>query len=106
MARHVHERKRIESWLARRERRGLTFAELSRQSGVPVPTLAWWAGKLRQEAGRASRRFVEVLPVGEAEASGAARVEIVLRNGRQLVVREAITPEALGGLLQALDGPC
>jgi transcriptional regulator with XRE-family HTH domain len=37
--------------LLRRERRGLTYAELAEQSGVPLPTLTWWAGKLRREGG-------------------------------------------------------
>lgn len=106
MARQRHGRKRIEALLLRRERLGLTFAELSRRSGVSVPTLSWWASKLRREAGGEGRRFVEVLPVGEDDERGSARVEIVLRNGRQLVVREAITREALRGLLEALESPC
>jgi transcriptional regulator with XRE-family HTH domain len=98
-----HDRKRIEALLLRRERRGLTYAELAEQSGVPLPTLTWWAGKLRREGGGRDAAFVQVLPAGGEDG---ARVEILLRNGRQLVVREAITPEALRGLLLAVDGPC
>ena len=98
-----HDRKRIEALLLRRERRGLTYAELAEQSGVPLPTLTRWAGKLRRERGGRDGAFVQVLPAGGEDG---ARVEILLRNGRQLVVREAITPEALRGLLLAVDGPC
>jgi hypothetical protein len=105
MPRRRHDRKRIEALLLRRERRGLTYAELAEQSGVPLPTLTWWAGKLRRErgVGGGDGAFVQVLP---AVGDEGARVEILLRNGRQLVVREAITPEALQGLLLAVDGPC
>ena len=96
-----HDRRRMEALLARRQRRGLTYRELSAASGVPVPTLSWWACRLRRER-EAGGGFVEVVPAGaSSEADG--RVEIALRSGRQLVVREAIAPATLSALVAALE---
>ncbi|MEW6072189.1 MAG: hypothetical protein AB1726_06265 [Planctomycetota bacterium] len=36
-------------WLGLRERRGLTYRELSARTGVAAGTLAYWAWKLRHE---------------------------------------------------------
>ncbi len=39
-------RERMRRLLARRARQGLTYGELSRQTGIPTGTLGWWsAGK-------------------------------------------------------------
>jgi transcriptional regulator with XRE-family HTH domain len=93
-------RKQMGRWLALRERRGLTFAELSARTGVPVPTLSWWSGKLRREA--ASRpTFVELVPRDAPKPAG--RIEIVLRNERRLIVGADLDPEALAQLASALD---
>ena len=101
MARPRHDRSRMEALLARRERRGLTFAQLSAASGVPVTTLSWWSSRLRRER-TAGQGFVELLPGADAP-SAEARVEIALRSGRQLVVREAIAPALLSALVAALE---
>lgn len=90
-------------WLALRERRGLTFAELSLRTGVPVTTLASWSGRLRREAAAAADSqpaFVELVPRG-ADASG--RIEVVLRNERRLLVGADIEPELLARMAAALD---
>jgi transcriptional regulator with XRE-family HTH domain len=91
----------MESLLARREARGLTYAELSASSGVPVTTLSWWASRLRRERAAGSG-FVELAAATDASAA-EARVDIVLRSGRQLVVREAIAPATLTALVAALE---
>jgi transcriptional regulator with XRE-family HTH domain len=101
MARVRHDRSKMEALLDRRERRGLTFAQLSAASGVPVTTLSSWASRLRRERA-AGDGFVELVPSAEA-AAAEARVEIALRSGRQLVVREAIAPAALTALVAALE---
>lgn len=97
-----HDRRRMEALLARRERRGLTYEELSAASGVPVTTLSWWASRLRRER-EAGGGFVEVVPGAEGDAASDARVEIALRSGRQLVVREAIASATLSALVAALE---
>jgi hypothetical protein len=101
MAHVRHDRAKMEALLLRRERRGLTFAELSAASGIPVPTLSWWCSRLRRERA-AGEGFVEVVPATERDA-GDARIEIALRSGRQLVVREAIAPARLAALVAALE---
>jgi transcriptional regulator with XRE-family HTH domain len=101
MAQQRHDRAKMEVLLARRERRGLTFAQLSVSSGIPVPTLSWWCSRLRRERA-AGEGFVEVAPVAQVAVSDA-RIEIALRSGRQLVVREAIAPATLAALVSALE---
>jgi transcriptional regulator with XRE-family HTH domain len=91
----------MEALLLRRERRGLTFAQLSAASGVPVTTLSWWSSRLRRERA-AGEGFVELAPADTAPATDS-RVEIALRSGRQLVVREAIAPATLSALVAALE---
>ena len=107
MSRRRHDRVRMEALLARRERQGLTFAQLSSRSGVPAPTLSWWSSRLRRESPERTSHggFVELV-ASDAEPSSAARVEIVLRSGRQLVVREGITAATLSRLMTVLESAC
>ena len=100
MAQQRHSRFRMAALLARRERRGWKYAELSVASGVPVPTLSWWASRLRRER-EVAASFVEVVPSGSAALP--AQVEIVLRSGRQLLVREEIASATLARLVSALE---
>jgi len=87
-------------WLALRDRRGLTFAELSRRTGVPVPTLSSWSGKLRRESG-GQPAFVELVPRAGTTAPG--RIEVVLRNDRRLIVGADVDAELLTRVAAALD---
>lgn len=99
-------REQMRRWLARRERQGLTFRELSKETGVPIGTLACWAWKLRrEEADRSSlqdqgRGFVELVPK-EGEAVG--RIEIVLGSGRRVVIAEEFDEERLVRVVRALE---
>jgi transcriptional regulator with XRE-family HTH domain len=97
----------MEALLARRDRQGLTFAQLSARSGVPVPTLSWWSSRLRRESPERTSDdgFVEVV-ASDAEPWSGARVEIVLRSGRQLVVREEIAAATLSRLMTVLESAC
>jgi len=45
-----HPRPDIQRLLERRTRRGLTFREISEESGIPIPTLSYWASKQRRSA--------------------------------------------------------
>lgn len=104
MARTRHDRKRIEALLRKRERQGLTWLQLSSTSGVPVSTLSWWSSRLRREGRSTASRgsFVELLPASE-DPTSSSRVEIVLRSGVQLLVREEIEAAALRRLVAALE---
>lgn len=96
--------------LARRERRGLTFAELSGESGIPVGTLASWAWKLRQThvpRGGATRRprFVELVavPATQPATTAAGRIEIVLSGDRRVVVDAGFDADTLSRVVRTLE---
>jgi len=96
--------------LARRDREGLTFRGLSERTGIPAGTLGFWAWKLRQpqrRTGGGSRRaqaFVELV-AGPVEDSGAreGRIELVLSNGRQVVLHGEIDEERVLRVVAALE---
>lgn len=94
--------------LARRERAGLTFRELSAETGVAVGTLGFWAWKLRREAVEsapcADGGFVELLAGPEIvpEQVGAA-IEIVLAGDRRVVLRGEIDEARLQRVVRALE---
>lgn len=95
-----HEQMR--SWLARREKRGLTFRELSLETGVPVGTLGFWAWKLRRDSrdDEAPSPFVEL--VAKQPVPGD-RLEIVLANGRRVLVSAGLDEDQLVRVVQALE---
>lgn len=91
--------------LARRDREGLTLAELSRRTGVPTGTLGWWASRLRREVPAGFIELVE-LPA-PAEATGATgRVELVLKDGLRVVLPCGIDAAEVQRLVRALESRC
>ena len=103
-------REAMRGMLARRERQGLTFRELSEQTGTPVGTLAFWAWKLRQGSGgvRATARrgvgFVELVAASEqGSREGSGSIEVVLSNGRRVLVHGEIDEARLLRVVQALE---
>ena len=59
-----HRRREMERLLHRRERQGLTYRELSEDSGIPIPTLSWWSQKLKRESEDAAQvRACELVPI-------------------------------------------
>jgi hypothetical protein len=105
-------RAEIQRWLEWRDRQGLTFKELSAESGVPVGTLAFWAWKLRQERGDGRRKrsasseptradFVELVPTGPTLASTGS-LEILLAQGRRIVVTGVVDEDQLVRVVRAL----
>lgn len=104
-------REQMRRWLALREKRGLTFGELSRRTGVPAGTLGHWAWKLRREApdNEAPSRdggFVELVAQecerDAAPAAGEARIEIVLERGRRVALIGTVDESALELVLRVL----
>jgi hypothetical protein len=101
-------REQVRRWLARRDRHGLTFRELSDETGVPIGTLASWAWKLRQKGpgqeahGRPSHGFVEL--VGDPDRGGSrGGIEIVLAGGRRVVVPDEVDEDRLVRVVRALE---
>lgn len=102
----------MRAWLAERERRGLTFRELSAETGVPVGTLANWSWRLRHGVevnGRKSRsarneqgraRFVEVV---DAAPRTSSRIEIALAGDRRVIVDGEFDEERLARVVRALE---
>ena len=100
----------MERLLRRKDRQGLTYDQLSKDSGVPVSTLRWWKRRLAEEASLTSAerepgvRFVEatLAPVSPSEA----RYEIVLESGRRLVLDEGFEAGAVRTLIGLLEASC
>lgn len=82
----------IASWLARREREGLSFRQLSKISGIPLGTISGWSRKLCKEGGGGAD-FQEVRVV-DGPGDRATR-------GRESVVR-VIRPD---GCVVEVEGP-
>jgi len=102
LERRRHDPGEIRRLLSRRESEGLSYAQLSADSGIPVGTLAWWGHQLRSESRvtTAATEFVEVIPKVSAEASGD--VEITLPSGIQVHAPGSIDREALARLVTAI----
>jgi transcriptional regulator with XRE-family HTH domain len=98
-------REQMRRLLARRDREGLTFAELAGRSGIPVGTLAWWSSRLRSEREDREAGFVELKAPAEAAApsEGSDRLEVVLGSGRRVLVPAGFDAAELQRLVLALD---
>lgn len=90
--------------LERREREGLTYAELEARTGVSRKALQWWAWKLRREE-QSAPAFVEV-EVRADKAPSETRIEVELANGRRLAVRPGFDEETLRRAVVALERTC
>ena len=97
-----HSRPDIVRLLARRARQGLTYRELSEESGIPIPTLAYWAAKLRREE-QDSPRFV---PMEVIEDRQEAAVKIETDSGLRLVVERGFDEQHLARVLSVLVSQC
>jgi transcriptional regulator with XRE-family HTH domain len=98
-----HHRPDIVRLLARRARRGLTFRELSEESGIPIPTLSYWASKLRlEEASRAEFVPVEI----EEEEEEVGMISIETASGLRLRVEPGFDEAHLARVLSVLGSRC
>lgn len=101
-------REEMRRLLARRQREGLTFAELSRQTRIPVGTLAWWSSRLRSEPAGDRAGFVELTAEVEpqVQSRGGGRLEVVLVGGRRLIVPCGFDAGEVLRLVRALEAGC
>ena len=94
-----HDAETMRGALARKDREGLTYEELSAETGIPVSTLGYWRRKLRYE------REVVFEEVGiEDHATPEVVVEVIGPLGHRVIVREGATDVLLRRVLEAL--PC
>jgi hypothetical protein len=94
----------MKALLTRRQRLGLTWAELAAESGVPPSTLQWWHRRLQAERKpRRRSRFVAV-KIAQPQAASADLVEIVLAGGRRVRVSPEFDAEHLRRVVAALEG--
>lgn len=105
-------REEVRRLLQRRTTEGLTYRELSKRSGVPAGTLAWWSSRLRHEGRARSEAFVELSAAVNVEREEArhevegAALEVVLGGGRRLIVRPGFDEAELVRLVHALESRC
>jgi len=99
--------RKMAAWLARRERDGWGWAELSRRSGHPVWKLRWWHERLKRAPVPANpaRPFVAV-EITDSACTPTATIEITTPAGYRVQVPHDFDPEHLRRLLNALEAPC
>lgn len=100
-----HGRARIERLLRKRERHGLTYRELSEESGVPVGTLAWWSHRLERERAvrpPVSGELVEVEVIDDDEEGVGSAIEIVVGEGLRVRVPPTASETHLRRVLRAV----
>lgn len=96
--------------LARRQRHGWSWAELSRRSGLPVWKLRWWERRLgskrpARRSGGSKRAFLPVRVVERGGSSGPS-LEIITPRGYRIVVAGDFSLEQLSRVVKALDPSC
>ena len=98
----MQRRRQMRSLLARRDREGLTYQELSDESGVPAGTLASWQYRLREEAG--DEAFTELVVEGDTGGEFDGRLEVIGPRGHRVIVTAEVDRSLLELVLSAL--PC
>ncbi len=98
-----HRREDLERLLAQRDDEGLTFRELSEQSGIPVPTLSYWAAKLRREKIEESPSLV---PVDVVDGTERAPIALEIGPELRLLVEHDFDATHLARLVSVLTARC
>jgi len=98
-----HQREDLELLLAERDELGLTFRELHERSGIPVPTLNWWARKLRWERELSELQLVRVDIVDDVRRS---TFTIEVGANARVVVERDFDEDHLGRVLDLLLDRC
>jgi hypothetical protein len=93
--------------LAERDHRGLSWAELSRRSGLPVRKLRWWHERFkRNPAPRKLPPAFVAVEVADAARATASAIELTTPSGFRLTVALDFDADHLRRLLQVLAVAC
>jgi len=97
----------MKTLLARRERHGWSWPELSRRSGLPVWKLQSWQRRLRKRrsARRSGRAFVPVQVVAVGRRDGPP-LELLTPSGVRILVTASFDADHLRRVLKALEPSC
>ena len=97
----------MEALLARRERQGLSWADLSRRSGLPVWKLRWWSKRLSPKLPvRKPRRSFVAVQIIDSPRPDPPALEIVTPSGFRLRVPADFDPDHLRRLVATLEAGC
>ena len=96
------------SWLARRERGGWSWAELSRRSGHPTWRLRYWSRRLARTAveQRTGERGFVAVAVTEPAGNTGASLEITTPSGYRVQVARGFDAGHLRRVIEALERGC
>jgi hypothetical protein len=92
--------------LAQADASGLSDVEFARRRGLRYERLRRWRLRLRMKGvGAAPLEFAEIVASrrGIPDAGGGGRIEVVLTNGRRVLVPRDVETERLPALLRALE---
>ena len=98
-----HDPQAMKRVLRLRERHGLTWNELSDESGIPLSTLRYYQQRFRDEDN--PRGFVSVV-VPDDPPTRESGLEVVLRNGMSIRVPSGFDDDHLIRLVRVLDSGC
>ena len=98
---------KMAGWLAKQERNGWSWAELSRRSGLPAWKLRWWRERLKRNppAQTPARSFVAV-EIADSVRPMCASIELTTPSGLRLEVPPDFDADHLRRLLQVLVAAC
>ena len=97
---------RVSRWLARGERQGWSWSELSRRSGLPAWKLRWWQRRLAVVRPRRGRRAFVAVKVVEPSSGSSRPLELVTESGLRVLVPADFDAGHLRRVLEALEPPC
>ena len=96
----------MERWLGKRERLGLTYREVSEESGIPIPTLAWWSKRLTEVWERRSSCELVAVEVVEDRPLEDVAIEIRCGDALKVVVPAGASEAHLARVLRAVASAC
>jgi hypothetical protein len=100
-----HRREELVRLLEQRTEEKLTFRELSDRSGIPVPTLGYWASKLRREQVEGDTN-PSLVPVDLVDGPAQGPITVEVGGGVRLHIERDFDAAHLARLLNVLTAQC